>query len=148
MKIIKKIKTQIKAGAANPSPPLGPALGQAKINIMDFCTKFNEMTKKYNSVPLNVDILVIEGAAKKVEFSIIIKGVVTTFLIKEAFGIKSGANTPGLKNIKKVTKEQFMEVVKKKANELNCMEKDPDFLEKSYLIMAGSARSMGIEITE
>ena len=133
------IKLQIKGGQANPAPPVGPALGQRGINIMEFCKAFNEKTKNFMGKPVPVIITVY----KDKKFDFIIKSPPASHFIKEAVKIKSGSSEPGRNIIKTITKKQLEEIAKKKMEDLNAHD-----IEQATKIIAGSARSMGIEVKE
>lgn len=136
-KITKKIKLQIQAAKANPSPPLGPALGQAGINIGDFVTKFNAATAKMAGDKVSVVITVYEDRS----YDFIVKTPPTTGLILKAAGIEKGSGNNLSTKVGKITKAQAGEIAEKKMPDLNA--KDP---EGAIRIIAGSARSMGIEV--
>jgi large subunit ribosomal protein L11 len=138
-KVIGEIKLQIAAGKANPSPPVGPALGQRGVNIMEFCKAFNEKTK--DMMGFNIPVIITVYADKS--FTFITKQPPATDLIKKAAGITSGSDNPLKKKIGKLTKAQVMEIVEKKIVDLNTNDKD-----QAAKIIAGSARSIGIEIVD
>jgi len=133
------IKLQITGGAANPSPPVGPALGQQGVNIMEFCKSFNAVTQTPDKQgkPLPVVITVYEDRS----FTFITKTPPATYLIKEAAKIKKGSSNPKANKVGKVTKKQLEEIAKIKMNDLTAAS-----LEAAVRCMAGSARSMGIEV--
>ena len=133
------VKLQIKGGQANPAPPVGPALGQRGINIMEFCKAFNEKTKEFMGKPVPVVITVY----KDKKFDFIIKTPPASHFIKEAAKIKGGSQEPGRNIIASITKKQAHEIAKKKMKDLNAH----DVNEATKIIM-GSARSMGIEVKE
>ena len=133
------VKLQIKGGQANPAPPVGPALGQRGINIMEFCKAFNEKTKNFMGKPVPVIITVY----KDKKFDFIIKSPPASHFIKEAVKIKSGSSEPGRNIIKTIKKKQLEEKAKKKMEDLNAHD-----IEQATKIIAGSARSMGIEVKE
>ena len=133
------IKLQIKGGQANPAPPVGPALGQRGINIMEFCKAFNEKTKNFMGKPVPVVITVYK--VKKFDF--IIKSPPASHFIKEAVKLKSGSQEPGRNIVASITKKQLEEIAKQKMNDLNAHD-----IEEASKIIAGSARSMGIEVKE
>ncbi len=133
----RKLKLQIQAGQASPSPPVGPALGQAGVNIMEFCKAFNAKTQGQAGDLLPVEITVYADAT----FDFITKQPPASVLLKKAAGIASGSAEPNKVKVAKITKEQLMEVVNAKISDLNT--NDP---EKAALILAGSARQMGLEI--
>ena len=135
-KIVGLIKLQVPAGKANPSPPIGPALGQRGLNIMEFCKAFNAQTQKVEpGLPLPV---VITAYADK-SFTFIIKTPPTTVLIKKAAGIESGSARPHTDKVGKITRKQVEEIAKAKMPDLNAAD-----LEAAMQIVAGSARSMGV----
>jgi large subunit ribosomal protein L11 len=135
-KVVALVKLQVPAGKANPSPPIGPALGQRGLNIMEFCKAFNAQTQKVEpGLPLPV---VITAYADK-SFSFIIKTPPTTVLIKKAAGIESGSKRPHLDKVGRVTREQVEEIAKTKLPDLNATE-----LEAAMRTVAGTARSMGV----
>jgi large subunit ribosomal protein L11 len=131
------IKLQIQAGQANPSPPVGPALGQAGVNIMGFCKEFNAATQKQTGDLLPVVITVYKDAS----FTFITKNPPAAVLLKKAAGLASGSGVPNMEKVGKITKDQLMDVVKIKMPDLNT--KDP---EAAARILAGTARQMGLEI--
>ncbi|MCK9337211.1 MAG: 50S ribosomal protein L11 [Arcobacteraceae bacterium] len=136
-KVFGKIKLQIPAGAANPSPPVGPALGQRGVNIMEFCKAFNEKTKEMAGFKIPVEITVYTDKS----FTFITKKPPMTDLIKKAANIKSGSDNPLKKKVGKLTKDQVMDIVKQKIADLNTTD-----VEKAAKIVEGSARSIGITI--
>ncbi len=131
------LKLQIPAGAANPSPPVGPALGQRGINIMEFCKAFNEKTKDKAGFKIPVEISVYSDKS----FTFTLKQPPMTDLIKKVSGIKKGSDNALKNKIGKLTKDQVMEIVDMKIVDLNTNDKD-----QAAKIVAGSARSMGIEV--
>lgn len=135
--VVKVIKLQIPAGAANPSPPVGPALGQAGVNIMGFCKEFNAKTQKQAGDVLPVVITVYKDKS----FDFITKMPPAANLIKKAAGIQSGSGEPNKKKVAKLSKEKLMEIVNTKMPDLNT--KDP---EAAARIIAGQARQMGVEV--
>ena len=135
-KITGILKLQIPAGAANPSPPVGPALGQRGINIMEFCKAFNEKTKDKSGFTIPVEISVYSDKS----FTFVTKQPPMTDLIKKVSGVKKGSDNPLKNKIAKLTKEQIMEIVDMKIADLNTNDKD-----LAAKIVVGSARSMGIE---
>lgn len=136
-KITKKIKLQIEAGKATPAPPLGPALGQAGINIGDFVQKFNAATSKMMGDKVGVLISVYEDRS----YDFIIKTPPVTGLILKAAGIQKGSGANAKTKVGKITRDQALEIAKKKGADLNA--KDDEGM---INIVAGSARSMGIEV--
>ena len=133
------IKLQINGGQANPAPPVGPALGQRGINIMEFCKAFNEKTKSFAGKPVPVIITVYKD--KKFDFKI--KSPPASFYIKEAVKLKGGSKEPGRNIVGSISKKQLESIAKEKMNDLNAHD-----IEEAIKIIAGSARSMGIEVKE
>ena len=131
------VKLQIKGGQANPAPPVGPALGQRGINIMEFCKAFNEKTKGFMGKPIPVVITVY----KNKKFDFIIKTPPASFLIKEAAKLKAGSKEPGIIITGSITKKQAEQIATQKMKDLNALD-----LEQATKIICGSARSMGIEV--
>jgi len=138
-KIMEVLKLQIPAGKANPSPPVGPALGQRGINIMEFCKAFNEKTKDMMGFTIPVEITVYADRS----FTFITKQPPATDLLKKAAGIQKGSDNPLKNKVGKITKAQLQEVAERKLADLNT-----DDVEAAMKILAGSARSMGIEIVD
>ena len=135
--VVKIIKLQIPAGAATPQPPVGPALGQAGVNIMGFCKEFNARTQKQSGDVLPVVITVYKDKS----FDFITKQPPAANLIKKVAGVKSGSGEPNKKKVGKLTKAQLMEIVATKMPDLNTT--NP---EAAARIIAGQARQMGIEV--
>jgi len=133
------IKLQIPAGAANPAPPVGPALGQHGVNIMGFCKEFNAATKDAGGMLIPVIITVYQDKS----FTFITKSPPASALLKKAAGIASGSKTPNKEKVGKVTKKQVMEIVKLKMKDLNATND-----EAAFRMIAGTARNMGIEIAD
>ncbi len=133
------IKLQIKGGQANPAPPVGPALGQRGVNIMEFCKAFNDKTKSMAGKPVPVEITVYKD--KKFDFKI--KTPPASFYIKEAVKLKGGSKEPGRNIVASISKKQLESIAKEKMNDLNAND-----IEEAIKIIAGSARSMGIEVKE
>jgi large subunit ribosomal protein L11 len=138
-KVAGYIKLQIQAGAANPAPPVGPALGQRGVNIMEFCKAFNEKTKDKAGFKVPTVITVYTDKS----FTFVTKEPPASALLMKAAGIKKGSDNPLKNKVGKITKAQLMEVVKAKIADLNT-----DDEEQAARILAGSARAMGLEITE
>ena len=137
-KIMTYIKLQVPAGQASPSPPIGPALGQAGLNIMDFCNAFNARTKEIEpGMPCPVVITVYEDKS----FDFIIKTTPASVLIKKAAGVKSGSGTPNSVKVGKVTRAQLEEIAKIKDPDLTAADMDA-----AVRTLSGSARSAGIEV--
>ncbi len=138
-KITGYIKLQIQAGAANPAPPVGPALGQRGVNIMEFCKAFNERTK--DKGPFKLPTVITVYADKT--FSFITKQPSNTALIMQKVGIKKGSDNPMKNKVAKITKAQIMEIVKQKMQDMNTQDE-----ESAARTIAGSARSMGIDVID
>lgn len=137
-KITAYIKLQVKAGEANPSPPIGPALGQRGVNIMEFCKAFNAKTQDVEKgLPLPVVITVYADRS----FTFITKTPPATVLIKKATGLKSGSSNPNTKKVGTITREQLEDIAKIKMEDLNAAD-----LEAAVKTIAGSARSMGLNV--
>ncbi len=133
------IKLQIKGGQANPAPPVGPALGQRGVNIMEFCKAFNDKTKSMAGKPVPVEITVYKD--KKFDFKI--KSPPASYYIKEAVKLKGGSKEPGRNIVASISKKQLEDIAKEKMNDLNAYD-----IKEAVKIIAGSARSMGIEVKE
>ena len=138
-KIVGYIKLQIPAGKANPAPPIGPALGQRGVNIMAFCKDFNGKTQKQAGSILPTVITVYQDKS----FSFITKSPPASDLLKKAVGIQKGSQTPGKAVAGKVTAAQIKEIANTKMKDLNAYDE-----EAACKIIAGSARSMGLELEE
>ena len=136
-KVTGQIKLQIPAGQANPAPPVGPALGQHGVNIMAFCKEYNAATKDQAGLIIPVIITVYQDKS----FTFITKSPPASVLLKKAAGIASGSKTPNKEKVGKVTRKQVMDIVKMKSKDLNAINE-----EAAFRIIAGTARSMGIEI--
>ncbi len=133
------VKLQIPAGQANPAPPVGPALGQQGVNIMGFCKEFNARTKAQAGVVVPVVITVYQDKS----FTFITKSPPAALLLKKAAGIVSGSKTPNKSKVGAVTRDQVMDIVKTKKEDLNATSD-----EAAFRVIAGTARSMGIDIKE
>lgn len=131
------IKLQIKGGAANPSPPVGPALGSKGVNIMEFCKQFNARTQNKAGKVLPVIITVYGDKS----FDFIVKQSPIPVMLKEATKLKSGSPEPNRKKVASVTWEQVKEIAEEKRSDLNCFT-----IESAMKMVAGTARSMGITI--
>lgn len=136
-KIKTKIKVQAPAGKANPAPPIGPALGQHGVNIMDFVNQFNEKTRDMGDVVVPAEITVYEDRT----FDFIIKTPPASDLLKKAAKIEKGSGIPNRDKVGTVTKDQVREIAEKKIQDLNATD-----LEQAAKIIEGTARSMGIEV--
>ena len=139
-KVVTKIKLQIPAGSANPSPPIGPALGQAGLNIMGFCKEFNARTQKLEK---GLIIPVVITVYQDKSFSFILKTPPASVLLKRAAKIAKGSSEPNKDKVAKLTMEQIKEIAKEKMKDLNCYD-----IDAAAKIIIGSAKSMGIEIIE
>ena len=133
------IKLQIPAGQANPAPPVGPALGQHGVNIMAFCKDFNAKTKDQPGMVIPVVITVYQDKS----FTFITKSPPASVLLKKAAGITAGSKVPNKEKVGKVTRKQVMEIVKIKAKDMNS---NSD--EAGFRVVAGTARSMGIDVID
>jgi large subunit ribosomal protein L11 len=131
------IKLQIPAGQANPAPPVGPALGQQGVNIMEFCKAFNAATQSQAGLVIPVVITVYQDKS----FTFITKSPPAATLLKRAAGIAKGSPQPNRNKVGKVTRAQLQEIVKTKNKDLNARDED-----QAVKIIAGTARSMGIEV--
>ncbi len=138
-KVVDQFKLQIPAGKANPSPPVGPALGQRGINIMEFCKAFNEKTKDMMGFNIPVVITVYSDRS----FTFVTKQPPATDLIKKAAGIQKGSDNPLKNKVGKITQAQLEEIAKTKMPDLNTTD-----IEAAKKIIAGSCRSMGVEIVD
>ncbi|MFA9497455.1 MAG: 50S ribosomal protein L11 [Deltaproteobacteria bacterium] len=136
-KVMTQIKLQVTAGQANPSPPIGPALGQHGVNIMDFCKAFNSRTAQDEGMIIPVVITVYQDRS----FSFITKTPPASVLLKIAAKIAKGAGDPKLERVGQVTREQLEDIAKQKMVDLNAID-----LDGACKIIAGTARSMGIEV--
>ena len=134
------LKLQVPAGAANPSPPIGPALGQRGLNIMEFCKAFNAQTQK---IEKNTPIPVIITTYQDRSFTFEMKTPPVSYFLKKAAKLDSGSKTPGREIVGEVTKKQLREIAEQKMKDLNC-----DTIEAAMKMIEGSARSMGISVTE
>lgn len=138
-KITGYVRLQIPAGQANPSPPVGPALGQKGVNIMGFCKEFNARTKEQAGMIIPVVITVFADKS----FTFITKSPPAPVLLKKAAGLTSGSPTPNTLKVGKVTRAQVMEIVKLKAGDMNSASD-----EAAFRVISGTARSMGIEVVD
>ncbi|MDE6576455.1 MAG: 50S ribosomal protein L11, partial [Opitutales bacterium] len=135
-KVVKEIKLQLPAGAANPAPPVGPALGAAGVNIMGFCKEFNAKTKDQNGLILPVVISVYADKS----FSFILKSPPASVLLKKAAGLTKASGVPNRNKVGKVSKADVVSIAKQKMEDLNAND-----LDAAAKIIAGTARSMGID---
>jgi large subunit ribosomal protein L11 len=139
-KIVGYIKLQVPAGKANPSPPIGPALGQRGLNIMEFCKAFNAQTQ---GLEPGMPIPVVITAYADRSFTFVTKTPPNTYFLQKAAGIEKGSQTPGKGNVGKVTMKQIREIAEKKMPDLNAKD-----IEGAMRMVIGSARSMGLEVVE
>ena len=137
--IVGYVKLQIKGGQANPAPPVGPALGQRGINIMEFCKLFNEKTKSLMGKPIPVVITVY----KDKKFDFVIKSPPVSYFIKEAAKLKGGSKEPGRVIVGSITTKQAEKIAQEKMKDLNAFD-----IKEAIKIICGSAKSMGIEIKD
>ena len=139
-KIVGMIKLQVPAGKANPSPPIGPALGQRGLNIMEFCKAFNAQSQKMEKgAPIPVVITVYADRS----FTFEMKTPPVSHFLKKAANLQSGSKTPGRGSVGSVTKKQVREIAEQKMKDLNCNDVDA-----AMKMIEGSARSMGLEVRE
>ncbi|MBZ4671234.1 MAG: large subunit ribosomal protein [Clostridiales bacterium] len=138
-KVVGYVKLQIPAGKATPAPPVGPALGQHGVNIMAFTKEFNERTK--NDIGLIIPVVITVYADRS--FSFITKTPPASILIKKACGIESGSGKPNKTKVAKITKEQVKKIAEQKMPDLNAAS-----LEAAMSMVAGTARSMGVEVVD
>ncbi len=138
-KIVKLIKLQISGGQANPAPPVGPALGQAGVNIMDFCKNFNERTKDQMGTTIPVVITVYEDKS----YTFITKTPPASVLVRKALGLAKGSGEPNKTKVGKITRKQLEDIAKIKMPDLNAND-----VKAGANIIAGTARSMGIDVVD
>lgn len=136
--VVTSIKLQIEAGQASPAPPVGPALGQHNVNIMDFVRQFNEKTSKMEPGTI---VPVVITVFKDRSFSFVVKSPPASYLLKKAAGIAKGSGTPNKEKVGKVTEKQIEEIAKVKMSDLNAYD-----LESAKKIIKGTAKNMGLEI--
>ena len=136
-KVLTLIKLQVPGGNANPAPPVGPALGQHGVNIMEFCKAFNAQTQGDNGTIIPVEITVYEDRS----FTFITKTPPAAILIKQAAGISKGSGEPNREKVAKITREQARQIAEKKMPDLNAHD-----LDQATKIIEGTARSMGVEV--
>ena len=137
-KILTLIKLQIPGGQANPAPPVGPALGQHGVNIMEFCKAFNAQTADQNGRIIPVEITVFEDRS----FTFITKTPPAAVLIRQAIGIEKGSGEPHREKVGRISQDQLRAIAEKKLNDLNAHDVD-----QAMKIIAGTARSMGVEVS-
>ena len=139
-KVVGMIKLQVPAGKANPSPPIGPALGQRGLNIMEFCKAFNAQTQGLEpGMPIPVTITAYADRT----FTFIMKSPPNSYFLKKAAGVDKGSQTPGKGTVGKVTMAQIRDIANKKMKDLNAKD-----LDGACRMIVGSARSMGLEVVE
>ena len=139
-KVVGYIKLQVPSGQANPSPPIGPALGQRGLNIMEFCKQFNAQTSKLEpGVPIPVTITAYGDRS----FTFVMRTPPASYFLKKAAKLESGSKTPGIETVGKVTMDQIREIAEKKMADLNAND-----IDAACRMLAGSARSMGLEVVE
>jgi large subunit ribosomal protein L11 len=136
-KVLTLIKLQVPGGAANPAPPVGPALGQHGVNIMEFCKAFNAQTQDQNGRIIPVEITVYEDRS----FTFITKTPPAAVLIKEAAGIQKGSGEPNREKVAAITMDQVRQIAETKLQDLNARD-----IDQAAKIIAGTARSMGVEV--
>jgi large subunit ribosomal protein L11 len=136
-KVLTLIKLQVPGGAANPAPPVGPALGQHGVNIMEFCKAFNAQTQDQNGRIIPVEITVYEDRS----FTFITKTPPAAVLIKEAAGIEKGSGEPNREKVARLTMDQVRQIAETKLEDLNARD-----IDQAAKIIAGTARSMGVEV--
>src|SRR5690554_6282462 len=137
-KVVGIIKLQVPAGKANPSPPIGPALGQRGLNIMEFCKAFNAATQE---VEKGAPIPVVITAYADKSFTFVMKQPPVTYFIKKAVNLKAGSKLPGKESVGTITQAQLRDIAEKKMKDLNA-----DNIDAAASMIAGSARSMGIQV--
>ena len=138
-KVTGLIKLQINAGAANPAPPIGPALGQHGVNIMEFCKAYNAATESQRGNVIPVEITVYEDRS----FTFVLKTPPAAELIKKAAGVAKGSGVPHTNKVGKLTQEQVRQIAEQKMVDLNAND-----LDAAWRMVIGSARSMGLEVVE
>ena len=137
-KVLTLIKLHVPGGAANPAPPVGPALGQHGVNIMEFCKAFNAQTQNENGTILPIVITVYEDRS----FTFVVKTPPAAVLIRQAIGLDKGSGEPNRTKVAKITQDQVREIAEAKMQDLNANDVD-----QAAKIIAGTARSMGVEVT-
>jgi len=133
------VKLQCPAGKANPAPPVGPALGQHGVNIMEFCQQFNDQTREKGDTVIPVEITIFEDRT----FTFILKQPPAAVMIKKAAGLDKGSANPKKDKVAKISKKQLREIAEQKMSDLNAAS-----IESAMRLLAGTARSMGVEIEE
>ena len=137
-KVLKEVKLQIPGGQANPAPPVGPALGQHGVNIMEFCKAFNAQTQGENGTIIPVEITVFEDRS----FTFITKTPPAAVLIKQMAGVDKGSGEPNREKVGRITRDQARQIAERKMPDLNAHD-----LDQATKIIEGTARSMGVEVT-
>ena len=138
-KVLTKVKLQVPGGQANPSPPVGPSLGQHGVNIMEFCKAFNAQTQAQAGVIIPVIVTVFSDRS----FTFITKSPPASVLLKQAAGIAKGASTPSVERVGTVTRAQLRQIAETKKTDLNTTD-----IDAAVRIIAGTARSMGLEVVD
>jgi large subunit ribosomal protein L11 len=138
-KVLTKVKLQVPGGQANPSPPVGPSLGQHGVNIMEFCKAFNAQTQAQAGVIIPVIVTVYADRS----FTFITKSPPASVLLKQVAGIAKGASTPSVEKVGKVTRAQLQQIAETKKADLNAVD-----IDAAMRIIAGTARSMGLEVVD
>jgi large subunit ribosomal protein L11 len=138
-KVLTNVKLQVPGGQANPSPPVGPSLGQHGVNIMEFCKAFNAQTQAQTGVIIPVIVTVYADRS----FTFITKSPPASVLLKQAAGIAKGASTPSVERVGKVTQAQLRQIAETKKADLNASD-----IDAAVRIIAGTARSMGLEVVD
>lgn len=138
-KVVAVVKLQIPGGMATPAPPVGPALGQHGVNIMEFCKAFNAQTEKDRGVLIPVEVTIYSDRS----FTFVCKTPPASFLIRQALGIEKGSGEPNRVKVGKITRSKLREIAEKKMPDLNTTD-----IEAAMRIIEGTARSMGVEVVE
>ena len=138
-KVMAMVKLQIKAGQATPAPPVGTALGQHGVNIMDFCRQYNEQTQQFTGQVIPVELTIYEDRT----FSFVTKQPPAAELLKQAAGVEKGSGEPNRQKVARVTADQVRQIAEQKMADLNATD-----VEGAMKIIAGTARSMGIEVRQ
>jgi len=139
-KVTGYLKLQVPAGAANPAPPIGPALGQRGLNIMEFCKAFNAATQKMEKgMPIPVTLTIYQDRS----FTFELRTPPVSYFLKKAAKVEKGSRTPGIGPVAEVTKSQVKAIAEQKMKDLNC-----ETIDAAMSMIEGSARSMGIQVTE
>ena len=137
-KVMAVVKLQIRAGQATPAPPVGTALGQHGVNIMEFCRQYNEATQQYNGQVIPAELTIYEDRS----FTFVTKQPPAAELIKQALGVEKGSGEPNRNKVGKLSQEQLRTIAQQKMDDLNAND-----VEAAMQIIAGTARSMGIEVS-